>query len=72
MEEKERASNMLVASPGMYIANADRSVISKLVYLGKYDNPGNYTEITEEEYNNSILAASEKDKNEALKILGIQ
>lgn len=39
----------LTASDGMVLTNGE--IYEKEIYLGKFDSPENYHEITEEEYN---------------------
>lgn len=70
----------LTASDGMFFTNGD--VYGKEIYLGIFDSPDNWHEITDEEYA-EILAkqeaelepenrATDKDYQEALRAMGVQ
>ena len=48
----------ITASEGKILTNGE--VYSKEIYLGKYDSPDNWNEITEEEYN-KILKQQESE-----------
>lgn len=39
---------ILEASDGMYLYNKNNKVIGKVAYLGRFDTPENWEEITEE------------------------
>lgn len=49
-------TTIIVADDGMTITNSDNSVLSKKVYLGKNDSASNYTEITDAEAEQILLA----------------
>lgn len=63
MKQETITSIKLTASDGMVLTNGES--FGKVVYLGVYDTPDNWHEITEEEYN-AIIEEEENQNAQSL------